>query len=378
MGTPAVIDVDRLLQPIPGDSPTGVELNSMSPKFDALKSAFTQAKVAERKLRDELLAAGEDGAVTVEPPQWRPVVDGAIELLQNETKDLRIAAWLIEGLLRQHGFAGVRDGLRVFRGLCEQYWDGVHPRPTAEEGHREAMAQFNGFAGESSLVPFNELPITRSSTGEAYTSIDYAEASELEGIADADVREKRIAAGSITFSQLEDAVRKTDRPFYVDLVDDLQQILDQFAAIGDVADPRCQADEYGESTAPSVVVLRGRVRDLLDNLKQMAASHLEQPEENAVGEAVNGELITTPGGVSRSRMSAGAVANREDALEVLRKVADFFEHTEPHSPLSFALRQIVGWGKMSLPELLRELIEDDNVMRSLEKRIGIPRSEESY
>ncbi len=379
MGSRSILDVESLLQPISAENPTGEELTSVSPEFDSLKSAFSAAKVAERKMREELIAAGSEGLANIDAPEWSDVTRQAETLLRERSKDLRVAAWLIEGLMRQHGFAGVRDGLALFEELCLRYWPTIHPAPTAEDGHRDTVAQFGGLIGESSLIPLNEIPITASASGEAYSSIDYAEASELDSIADPELRDKRLANGAITFSQMENAVRQTNRQFYVDLVEDLRQVLERLERIDNFLYEHCARDDYGESTAPGSGTFRGRVQEILDSVKALAASHLAEPDVGEDGvTGVNGELITAGGGEGRVRMSTGIVVSRDDALEVLRKVASYFEHAEPHSPISFALRQIVNWGAMSLPELLRELIEDDSVMKNLEKRIGLPRNQEGY
>src|SRR5690606_9308864 len=74
--------------------------------------------------------------------------------------------------------------------------------------------------------------------------------------------------------------------------------------------------------------------------------------------------------------SAGRVQTREDAFRALLQVADFFRRTEPHSPVSYALEQAVRWGRMSLPELWRELIEDHSARSDLFRRTGIRESSE--
>jgi type VI secretion system protein ImpA len=56
---------------------------------------------------------------------------------------------------------------------------------------------------------------------------------------------------------------------------------------------------------------------------------------------------------------------------MLERIADFFRRTEPHSPVSYALEQVVRWGGMSLPELLKELISEESVRRDLFRRTGI-------
>jgi type VI secretion system protein ImpA len=61
----------------------------------------------------------------------------------------------------------------------------------------------------------------------------------------------------------------------------------------------------------------------------------------------------------------------------LLRVAEFFRRTEPHTVLSYALEQVVRWGRMPLPALLRELIPDDGSRQQLFKQVGIPDSNSS-
>jgi type VI secretion system protein ImpA len=53
------------------------------------------------------------------------------------------------------------------------------------------------------------------------------------------------------------------------------------------------------------------------------------------------------------------------------KVAEFFRRTEPHSPVSYALEQAVRWGRMPLPDLIKDLVSDDTVRREFFRRTGI-------
>jgi type VI secretion system protein ImpA len=63
-------------------------------------------------------------------------------------------------------------------------------------------------------------------------------------------------------------------------------------------------------------------------------------------------------------------------LRQLKQVAEFFRKTEPHSPLSYALEQTVRWGGMSLPELLKDFIDNNDVLNGVYRRMGIPIPEE--
>ena len=57
------------------------------------------------------------------------------------------------------------------------------------------------------------------------------------------------------------------------------------------------------------------------------------------------------------------------------EVARFFRKTEPHSPVSYALEQVVKWGKMSLPDLLKELIQDSSARDDMFRHVGISESD---
>ncbi len=59
------------------------------------------------------------------------------------------------------------------------------------------------------------------------------------------------------------------------------------------------------------------------------------------------------------------------ALHCLLEVADFFERTEPHSPLPYVLRRAVRWGNLPLPTLLTELVANEESRTHIFKLTGI-------
>src|SRR5690606_9804639 len=102
----------------------------------------------------------------------------------------------------------------------------------------------------------------------------------------------------------------------------------------------------------------------------------ESGEEGAAATGEEGEEGAAAANTSAS-VSAGRLQTREDAFRALLQVSDFFRRTEPHSPVSYALEQAVRWGRMPLPELLRELISDESVRNDVFRRTGIPKPPDS-
>src|SRR6516162_1998650 len=112
MPSPDVLDFTKLLAPIPGEKPVGVDLRANagpSSPYYQVKDGRNNARAAERRM--------EGGLEDAIPPDWKSVVTSATKALGESTKDLELAAYLIEGLCRTNGFAGLRDGFKLTRGL---------------------------------------------------------------------------------------------------------------------------------------------------------------------------------------------------------------------------------------------------------------------
>jgi type VI secretion system protein ImpA len=57
---------------------------------------------------------------------------------------------------------------------------------------------------------------------------------------------------------------------------------------------------------------------------------------------------------------AGAITSREDAIARLRAVSRYFRETEPHSPISYSLQNIIRWSQLPLDKLIEEWIQDSD------------------
>src|ERR1700747_1793185 len=107
---------EDLLQPIPGPSPSGPSL-----RYDSLYE-----KIKEARREEEDVDQG-DWKRPRKVADWPLVIKLASETLATKSKDLQIAAWLAEALLRQEGLRGPPAGLGVLHGPLEGFWDVVPP-----------------------------------------------------------------------------------------------------------------------------------------------------------------------------------------------------------------------------------------------------------
>src|SRR6185295_16778079 len=107
---------EDLLTPIPGDNPSGENLK-YAPVYDKIKEARRQ---------DDDANQGEWQRVR-KVADFNQVVKLAGDALATKSKDLQLAAWLTEAQLNRESFAGLCEGLKLIRGLIENFWDTLYP-----------------------------------------------------------------------------------------------------------------------------------------------------------------------------------------------------------------------------------------------------------
>ncbi|MDG1048595.1 MAG: type VI secretion system protein TssA [Planctomycetota bacterium] len=369
MPSPSPLDLEALIRPISEESSTGIDLRldpSPTSPYYQVKDARSAARADER----QGLFGGVIGAD--EAACWRPVADLAPDILRDRAKDLEIAAFLIEALARTHGFGGLRDGFRLARELVERFWDEMYPMPD-EYGMETRVAPLVGLNGSGGggvlLSPIARIPITQGSDQGPFAKWNVDQAVDLERL-DADAREERVAAGATEMAQINAAVMQTDAAFYANLVDDLNGALEEWAALGTALDERAGAE------SPATSHVRSALEEVLSSIRHIASGKLpaasgEETGDEATPEASSEETT----GAAQKTAPAGELATREQALQQLVKISEFFKRTEPHSPLAYILERGVRWAHTPLPQLLGELIPDQGARETFNALTGVQTTE---
>jgi type VI secretion system protein ImpA len=370
MATAELLDFETLLAAIPGEHASGVELRTDpegSSLFFQVKELRESARVAERQLAHWYGEGDKPDA-----PNWRAVLDLSRKIIAEKSKDLWVLAWFLEALVRIHGFAGLRDGLRLIREICERHWSEIRPSPD-EDGYTHTVSQLTGVFEGALAAPIHAIPITPATSAQrALSGVDYADACALDKL-DANSRSQRIEQGAATVDMFQRAVQPAHADFYRNLLQDIDGALGEFELLSAQLEARCGTDEAGYSAAPPSTAVREAIvgaRDLVRSLtRDLLAEPAGEEGEPAFAETQMGNDVATSAAGFASE--SAAIRSREDAFRALLRVADFFRRTEPHSPVSYSLEQAVRWGRMPFPELMSELIADENVRRDMFRRAGV-------
>jgi len=368
MASPEVLDFAKLLAPIVGDKPTGVDLRAdPSPvsDFQMIREARKAARAAERAL--EVPPDSEEERKKISPPDWGAVLDRGKKILAETSKDLEVTAYMIEALVREAQFAGLRDGYRLARELIEKFWDGIYP--PAEDSDTEMrfklLLDLCGVGTTGALIaPIRKIPFTEETSVDKLSLSHYRQALSLNQITDSKVRQQKIDKGAVTLGTIQKAVAETPAKFYLDLVDDITQGIAEVTRFGGALNKKSKYD------APSSEIV-DVLEEYLSIVKDLARDKLPKPQAPAAAAASAAAQPGTEAQAAAPAVKDGAMKNRDDALDRLRKIADYFREHEPQSIIPYALEQVANWGKMSLPELLSELIPDEGPRKNVFKQVGI-------
>lgn len=78
-----------------------------------------------------------------------------------------------------------------------------------------------------------------------------------------------------------------------------------------------------------------------------------------------------PDAPARSPAMKGPIQSRAEAYLRLTEAADYLLRTEPHSPVPYLIKRAVGWGNMSLAELLMELVGSPDDLVTIQRLLGM-------
>ncbi|HQU82193.1 MAG TPA: type VI secretion system protein TssA [Pyrinomonadaceae bacterium] len=363
---PPVIDIEALLQPISEENPSG----------EYLRYSGVYDQIAEARRADENLNQGA-WQTELKVADFRQVVSLATNALANQSKDLQISAWLSEAIVKIHGFAGLRDSLKLVAGLQEKFWDTLHPE--IDEGDMEGRANAISWLDAQASFAAKETPITgglgysffnwedskRFEIPDNLDTLDSADAQRFRDLQAQAERENRVTGELWRREKL-----LTKRAFCEETNFIIEECWTEFNELNRIIE-----EKFDRNQMPGLTNLKKALEDIhLQVKKLLEEKRLEEPNEsdNAVETevAADGEtvIVAAAGGVA---VAAGAIQNRKDALKRLADIADFFQKTEPHSPVSYLVQRAVKWGNMPLDGWLQDVIKDESVLFQLRQTLGL-------
>ncbi|GAA5162834.1 type VI secretion system protein TssA [Viridibacterium curvum] len=358
MSTRPLPSVDTLLAPVSSDQPCGEDM-SFSGEFDTIQEA--------RREDDASLDQGE-WVAQIKEADWPRVLDIAETLFTSRTKDLRLAIWYTEAASKLHGVAGLADGFTLMGGLFERYWDTVHPLPE-DNDFEQRIGNLSLFI-KRALELIRTLPLVRGK-GQAWGLLVLDGARALQPLLDRG-DEAAQGANRVSLQQFRDAQRATPRSFYQQATPECVRCTDALDALSRVADERLGMD------GPSFTALKSALEEYVSTIARLTRENgvvdSSALGDNSTDSDEAGTQIspdTTDAATPAGPHASGPIRNREQALQQLRIVAEFFRRTEPHSPVAYLADKAARWGEMPLHVWLKAVLKEDGALARFEDLLGM-------
>lgn len=362
---PPVIELEEMLAPVSKENPSG----------ESLRYSGLYDEILEARREDENLAQGA-WKTELKAADYAQVINLAAPALKTRTKDLQLAAWLSEALVMEHGFAGLRDSLKLMSGLQSAFWETLFPE--IDEGDMESRANAVDWMDDKCAAAVQKTGITQ----EGYGYFDYEDAKkfdipdDLESLGTDEQNKYRALQAQaekekrVTADMWKKARTESRRAFYEELIVTIEECVEAYNELN-----RINEEKYDRNQTPGM----GKLKKAFEVIKTLVGTLLEEKraeEPDAVEETIDeaAEAGASTNGISGQTSTAtasGAIKNRQDALKRLSDLAVFFQKTEPHSPVAYLIQRAVKWGNMPLESWLQDVIKDENIMSQLRQTLGL-------
>ncbi|TVP73639.1 MAG: type VI secretion system protein TssA, partial [Gemmatimonadales bacterium] len=362
-------DLDALLEPIEGEDPGGEYLR-YDPVYDEIKQA---------RHEDPDLPQGEWKRER-KVADWAKVVSLASSTLAERSKDLQIAAWLLEGWLRREGFPGLEAGLHLLIRLHKEHWEHLHPR-VEDPDDLEFRAVPLEWVGDYLEPALKSAPL--NDTG--HTLAEYEEArrmgTEEDAAGNADreaAREEAISEGRPVMEDFLEAFDSTPKAWVKEMAGAVEGSREALAQL----DETCE--ELYEDVPPSFMTLRESLVEISRVTTRLLERKLEQDPDpveeaepdgedagpDAGGEAPGGrEAASAAGAPAAGSTSAAASTGRaarapapdspEGAASGIAAAARWMRGEDSTNPAPYLILRAHRWGELRAggPDLDPRLLE---------------------
>ena len=346
-----------LLNPIPGDNPAGENLR-YAPVFDKIKEARRQ---------DDDLSQG-DWSHERKVADWPLVIKLASEAIATKSKDLQLAAWLAEAMLRKEGAAGLREALDAVRGLVENFWDGLYPE--LEDGDAEFRATPLQWIGDRFEQPLKMVPLTKKGL-DWYKYKESRAVGTEEAASQSDqkraAREQAIADGKVTQEEFDKQFEETPKKFYAAMEEAYDAAMESVSALSEVC------NEKFSDAAPSFGTLQRALEEVRQTVHILLQAKREKEPDEAVAPPESDSTESEPEADAEPVTSGGAAAaparaavrkasltaepvDHDDAVARVVAAARYLRQQDVYSPAPFLLLRGLRWGELRAADTIDPMV----------------------
>lgn len=362
------MDIHALLQPVSAQSLCGEDL-SFSQSFYEIKQA---------KIEDDLSLDQGDWVSEPKCADWEFVAKKVETLLVQRSKDIRLLTWLTEAWAYQYGYVGIVAGLDLTQQMLQKYWDDIHPQIT-DHDLEQRLSLLQGLINQLPLL-VKKVPLHPALP---YRLLDYEyslyqhnnqlkQSTDLEPSAPVlDMEKFEQQLNLLSSIQRDETRQKIDviLQHWVRLKQQLEQLLVPETLSFSVIDTQL---EMINRTINKIY----KLDDINIIKKQSISSSTLQQQQNSTLDSIDLQQsdlhkYDEAQYIGYYPKSQNHLQNREQALQMIKEIADYFAQYEPHSPVSYLLKQSIQYSQLPLHQWLALVIKNESSLESIQELLGV-------
>ena len=325
-------ELDKLLAPIAGSNPCGVDLEYDS-RFQSLK-AMVETGTKEN------------------PTDWKKVKKQCLELL-NDGRSVELLVLLAVSMVATEGFLGLHDGIYLLTKSVEDFWDTIYPELDMDEPEAErfeirlnSIAQLGEKPGKlGDTICFVEkilkapLSVDNPRVSACYWPVWESEVSEGEEASD----EANSALAHIKQMSYEDSklfaecITKT-----IKRLSDFNQYLMEKTGAGYNA-------PFDDSLLPILNLI---------NSKFKVDVQMQDEEDVPSSEEISAAVGQQASAAAPVMPPPGTINTREDVKEALGKIIEYYRDNEPSSPVPYLILRTQELIDSDFMDVVRNLVKE--------------------
>lgn len=361
-------DFSKLLSPVSAESVSGENC-----EYDELYLALDELALGteESEMGDSVIE-GKD-------PDYRTLYKNTLSLW-SKTRDLRVASFFTLSSLCLFGLDGLKDGLRLIEYLVKEQFDTFYPQldpdddndPTERINILAMLSPTDGAFSDAYhvLAHIRELKLVPELD---YTLKDYLVLTGyLESKEDKDLSSLLAQIATVPVSSVASQLEKVEQILVIN--QNLCSIFNE--KVGDrgylTMDSMDHELNYLKNLYSSVIINSNQtLADTKESSDEAVSTEANQGSENNLGNTKTVALkaqdpLLAP---QAFNLESYKVKNRNDALLLLKKSAEYFQVAEPTSPVPFLINRALKMANMNFMDLLGEI--DQNALDRGREQFGV-------
>jgi type VI secretion system protein ImpA len=372
MSTDFLFKLSDLLLPVVLEPPCGASL-----RYDPI---YTDIRLAREE--DDPNFPMRQWERPLKKADWLFIETQCFEALAKKSKDLQLVAWLTEAWMRLYGLQGLASGLKLMHDLPVAFWEDIHP--LIIDGDAEARKAPFEWMSESLAVSLKIHVVMMTILERSPSKITLVEWDRLT--AD-DVHAQDILQPKKENTPVEFKLEPISRAELLSLAPGpahaeslLLQLSQVRECIQTVQNLQKFLDEKLAMEAPNLSKLMTCLSAFDRVLAALTASFGKGPSAAISQSTSQTEALTAQGYIAMqepgeqnlqsSEWQSGQWRTREEAYATLEAVANYLQQREPHSPTPYLIQKAVRWGRLPLPELMKEIMREEGDLNRMSNLFG--------